>query len=295
MNKTVTNSGAPEKAFGRPGPGPGPLPESSVPHLESKIPGWIDIHTHLDKLEEGVDAALEKATQSGVDKFITIGTEKGDLSRVLEIAKKNSSRVSCTLGIHPHHGAECDQEDLDFIRTHASEAQVVAVGEIGLDYYYKLSEPEKQRQSFNSLMELAQEVKLPVEIHSRDAESDTLEILRKFKGKVQGVIHCFTGSREFAFGALDCGYNISFSGIVTFKNADDLRATLKEIPLDRLHVETDSPYLSPVPVRGKPNTSQHIVHTGAFVARWKGLEETELRLQTYHNACRLFSKLSWEI
>lgn len=261
----------------------------SNPTLDS----WIDIHCHLDRLEGGPEAALRLAQQNGVGRIITIGTEPEDLPVVLDLAKKFKNEVFCTLGIHPHEGVKYSQAVADYIVKHAVEPEVVAVGEIGLDYYYNQSPKKEQIEAFEAQLAIAEQLQLPVEIHTRDADEDTVEILKKFNGRVSGVIHCFTGTDWLARQSLDLGYNISISGIVTFKNAESLRDTVKNtVPLDRLHVETDAPFLAPVPVRGKPNTSAYMIHTAKFVADLKGVSVEELKEQTNKNALKMFRKLN---
>ena len=253
----------------------------------------IDIHAHLDMMEEGVENAIEKARLAGVHRIITIGTEPSDHPVVLEISKKYYPQVYCTLGIHPHHGVEWSEEAGKFIIEHLNDREVVAVGEIGLDYYYNQSPPEKQKEAFRRQLQIAADFKMPVEIHTRDAEADTAEILSEFKGRVHGVIHCFTSSQWLAEKCLDLGYNISFSGVVTFKNADSLRETCKFVPLDRMHVETDAPFLAPVPQRGKKNTPAFVVHTAEVVAQLKGISSEKLAEITSANARQLFPKIIW--
>lgn len=253
---------------------------------------WIDIHCHLDRLEGGPKFAVDLAQQHGVGRLITIGTEPEDLPIVLDLANQFPNQVYCTLGIHPHEGVKYSKSVADFIVQNASRPSVVAVGEIGLDYYYNQSPKKEQLEAFHEQLEIAAQLNLPVEIHTRDAEEDTIEILKKYKGRVNGVIHCFTGTDWLAKQSLDLGFNISISGIVTFKNADALRSVVRDtVPLDRLHVETDAPFLAPVPVRGKSNTSAYMVHTAQFVANLKDISVEELKTQTNKNAHAIFKKL----
>lgn len=253
---------------------------------------WIDMHCHLDKLEEGVEPALQKAFSNGVTRVVTIGTEPADHPVVLSIAQKYYPKVYCTLGVHPHEGQIYTEEAGKFIEHNLHHPYVIAVGEIGLDYYYKMSPQKEQLDAFEAQLEIAKKAKLPVEIHTRDAEADTVAMLKKFKGDVKGIIHCFTGTSWLAKECLDLGFNISISGVVTFKNADDLRNTVKNIvPLDRLHVETDAPFLAPVPHRGKTNTPAYVIHTAEVVAGLKGITIEELCAQTNKNAETLFTKL----
>lgn len=253
---------------------------------------WIDVHCHLDRLEGGSDFALKLAQENGVQKIITIGTEPEDLATVIALAEKHYPSVFCTLGIHPHEGVKYSDEVGKFILQNAHRKEVVAIGEIGLDYYYNQSPKEEQIYAFREQLKIAQHLQLPVEIHTRDAEEDTIRILKEFEGQVTGLIHCFTGTAWLAEEALKLGFNISISGVVTFKNAQSLRDIVQNIiPLDRLHVETDAPFLAPVPMRGKSNTSAYVVHTAKVVAELKNVSQHELAEITHQNAKKLFKKL----
>ena len=253
--------------------------------------GWIDIHTHLNFLEISPEEAVKVATEKGVDRFITIGTEPEDLPVVLELSEKFSPQVFCTLGIHPHEGKLFDSEVEKFLRANLNNPRVVAVGEIGLDYYYNHSNREDQLQAFRAQMDLAEEFGLPVEIHTRDAEDDTIKILQEFKGRVKGVIHCFTGTQRLATAALDCGYNISFSGVVTFKKAEELQEVCRHTPLDRMHVETDAPFLAPTPLRGQKNQPDYMLWTAKHVAELKGVSILDFCRQMKLNADKMFPRL----
>ncbi|PIS11953.1 MAG: TatD family deoxyribonuclease [Bdellovibrio sp. CG10_big_fil_rev_8_21_14_0_10_47_8] len=254
---------------------------------------WIDVHAHLDMLEESPAETLKRAQAAGVQKLITIGTEPSDHEFVLKTAKQFYPDVYCTLGVHPHQGIQWQESVGQWIEDHLSEKEVVAVGEIGLDYYYNQSPVENQREAFRRQLDIAKRHKMPVQIHTREAEQDTIEILREFRGEVTGLIHCFTSSADLAKECLDLGYNISFSGVVTFKNAESLRETCKMVPLDRMHVETDAPFLAPVPQRGKKNTPAFVVHTAALVAQLKEISLEQLAEQTNENARQLFPKIVW--
>lgn len=265
---------------------------AKTPDITSQT--WLDIHTHLNFLEEEPEVALKEAQALGVQRFITIGTEPGDLPIVLGLAKKHYPVVSCTLGIHPHEAKLYTVEIESLIRAEAPGKEVVAIGEIGLDYYYKNSEPDVQRRVFDQQLALAAELDLPVEIHTRDAEPDTIDLLKKYKGQVRGVIHCFTGTMSLAKEALDLGYNISLSGIVTFKNAKDLREVAEYVPMDRVHLETDAPFLAPVPFRGVKNSPKYVVFTTQFFAQLRGVGLPELSAQLLRNAHEMFPKLPLE-
>lgn len=254
---------------------------------------WIDVHAHLDMLEDSPEVTLQKAKEAGVTKIVTIGTEPSDHDFVLKTARQFYPDVYCTLGVHPHQGMQWKEEIGQFLEKHLPEKEVIAVGEIGLDYYYNQSPVEEQKTAFRRQLEIAKKLKMPVQIHTREAEKDTVEILKEFNGEVTGLIHCFTSSSWLAKEVLDLGLNISFSGVVTFKNAENLRETCKMVPLDRMHVETDAPFLAPVPQRGKKNTPAFVVHTAALVAQLKGVSEEKLAEATNENARQLFPKIIW--
>jgi len=264
-------------------------PRPNTPQTASQM--WIDVHTHLNFLKVEPEEALQQARAAGVEQMITIGTEPKDHEVVRLLAKRYYPRVVCTLGLHPHEAKLYSDELEAEISRHLGDREVVAVGEIGLDYFYKNSEPEVQKTVFRRQMQLAAQSGLPVEIHTRDAEADTAEILNEFRGRVGGLLHCFTSSLDLARQALDLGFDVSFSGVVTFKNADALRDVVRFVPLDRLHVETDAPFLAPVPMRGQSNVPAFVVHTAQKVAELKGISIEELQRHTLANARRLFSKL----
>ena len=254
--------------------------------------GWIDVHTHLNFLKDTTpELALEAARAAGVNRVITIGTEPADHPVVLELAQKYFPEVACTLGLHPHEGKVYSDELDQYLRANVGRKEVVAVGEIGLDYYYDSSPREEQKVAFRRQLMIADEFKMPIEIHTRDAEADTIEILKEFGGRISGIVHCFTGTQLLADQALALGLDISFSGVVTFKSAEALREVVKTVPLDRIHVETDAPFLAPIPMRGKSNVPAFVVHTAKVVASLKGVTEAELLAQTLINAKRTFPKL----
>lgn len=252
----------------------------------------IDIHAHLDMLEDQPEITLQKAKAAGVDKILTIGTEPADFAFVLKTAEQFYPDIYCTIGVHPHHGAVLDEATVAFLESNLPKKQVVALGEIGLDYYYQTATPEVQKQAFRRQLEIAEQLQMPVQIHTRDADQDTIQILQDFRGKVRGVIHCFTGSENLARHCLDLGWNISFSGVITFKNAEPLRQICKFVPVDRLHVETDAPFLAPVPKRGQKNTPAFVVHTAELVAKLKDISLEKLAEQTSANARQIFPKIN---
>jgi TatD DNase family protein len=252
---------------------------------------WIDTHTHLEMLENSPDEVLRAAEEQGVKQMITIGTHPDENKKVIEIAKKYFPKVACTLGIHPHEAQHYSHDVERDIEAELSQPYVVGVGEIGLDYHYDHSPRGQQQDVFRKQLDLAARHRLPVQIHTREAEEDTVKILREFKGLVTGLFHCFTSSAWLAREGLDLGFNISFSGIITFKTAEDLRDIVKIVPLDRIHVETDAPFLTPVPFRGKKNAPALIVHTAKKIAELKGVSEEELSGHILDNARKLFPKL----
>lgn len=268
------------------------MPSDST-HLSAK-PIFIDVHVHLDKLKTPFEEALAVAKDLGVDQVITIGTEPADHPVVLALSQNFFPRVACTLGVHPHEASLWNQGVGKWIRaTYQGPGArgIVAIGEIGLDYYYNNCPREIQLQSFREQMDLALELGLPVEIHTRDADADCAAVLQEYRGRVKGLLHCFTSSMELAKSALDCGFDISISGVVTFKNAEQLRDIVRFIPLDRVHVETDAPFLAPVPMRGRSNLPEFVLHTAAAVAELKGISLLDLSVATRANAYRLFPRL----
>ena len=253
---------------------------------------WIDMHCHFPLIEETPKQIIDDACQNDVQNMITIGTHPDDLQKSLEIAKKFFPKVACTLGLHPHEANKYTLEIEEFICKNAIEPEVVAIGEIGLDYYYEHSPRDVQKKVFETQLNIAESLNLPVQIHTRDAEEDTIAILQNFQGKIRGDLHCFTGTQNLANKALDLGLDISFSGIITFKNAKDLQQVALSLPLDRIHIETDAPFLTPMPHRGKKNAPSFLVHTGQFLAQLKQVAIPKLQNQLKYNASKTFPKLS---
>lgn len=252
---------------------------------------WIDVHTHLNMLEIGAEEGLRVAKEAGVSSVITIGTCPEDWPTVLQLSKTYSDSVFCTMGVHPHDAALFTDAAEATLRSHLGHERLVAIGEIGLDYYYDNAPRKQQRDAFEKQMEIAAENNLPVEIHTRDAEEDTAEVLRKYKGRVRGLLHCFTSSWDLAEAALDVGFHISISGVVTFKNAQSLRDVVQKIPLNSLHVETDAPFLAPIPHRGKKNQPAWVVHVAETVSQLKNVSMEQLSSQTRANALDLFHRM----
>ena len=255
---------------------------------------WIDSHAHIDKLTLSVSEILEAAQKAGVFRILTIGTELQDWNEVVRLSDQHSPQVYGALGMHPHTAKDFDKDCEEFLKKHLIFKRIVALGEIGLDYHYEHSERQIQQEVFEKQLSLACDLKMPVEIHTREAEKDTAFFLQQFSGQVRGLLHCFTSSYSLAKKALDCGFNISFSGILTFKNSEELRETCKKIPLDRLHIETDAPFLSPEPYRGKENQPAHVSVLAELVARLQDVDLQKLSRQLKENTWNLFPKIKKE-
>lgn len=253
----------------------------------------VDSHCHLNYpgLVEDQAGVIARAREAGVSAMLGISTRASEWDDVIALAEREAD-IWATVGIHPHEADSHPDVETAMLVAAAAHPRVVGIGETGLDYYYDKSGRERQRASFRRHIAAARATGLPVVIHTRDAETDTLDILGEEMGKgaYSGVIHCFTASADFGRGALDLGFYISLSGIVTFKNADDLAEFAKEIPNDRLLVETDSPFLAPVPKRGKTCEPAYVAHTAAFVAERRGVSYAALDTLTTENFYRLFSK-----
>ncbi len=253
----------------------------------------VDSHCHLDfpDFKDELDAVVLRAGEAGVGAMLTICTHVTRFDRVLRVAERYDN-VFCTVGIHPHEAANEPEVTAEHLIRMAEHPKVVGFGETGLDYYYQHSPREKQQANFRAHIAAARNAGLPVVIHARDADQDMARILEEETaiGSFSGVLHCFSSGRELADRALALGFHISLSGILTFKNADDLRETAKSLPLDRVLVETDAPYLAPVPVRGKRNEPAFTAHTAAALARVMGREAGVLAGATSDNFFRLFAK-----
>lgn len=254
-----------------------------------------DSHCHLNYkgLVEDQDAVLDRARAAGVGTMLNIATRESEWDAVLATAMR-APDVWATVGIHPHEADDHAHVDTAKLVERASHPRVVGIGETGLDYYYDHSDRERQQRSFRSHIAACRATGLPLIVHTRDAEEDTLRILREEReeGPYSGVIHCFTASGAFADAAMALGLYISISGIVTFKSARDLQATAARLPLDRLLIETDSPFLAPVPHRGKPCEPAFVADTARFLADLRGESVEVLAAATTANFRTLFSKVA---
>lgn len=254
---------------------------------------FVDSHCHLNYkgLIEDQDAVLARAAVAGVSAMLNISTRRREWDDIIATAQK-APNIWATIGIHPHEADDHADVDTALLVNASAHPKVIGIGETGLDYYYDHSDREQQRTSFRAHIAAARETGLPLIVHTRDAEEDTAQILHEEMGKgaFPGVIHCFTASQEFADIALKLGLFISISGIVTFKSAADLQATAARIPADRLLIETDSPFLAPVPHRGKSCEPAFVADTAQFLATLRGISVEDLAQQTRDNFFRLFSK-----
>jgi TatD DNase family protein len=253
----------------------------------------VDSHCHLEYkgLVEDREGVLERARAAGVGAFLNISTRKSEWAQVVGTAAREPD-VFASVGIHPHEADAHQDLGRAVLLAATQHPKVIAIGETGLDYYYDKSDREAQKSLFRMHIDVARETQLPLIIHTRDAEDDTYEILadEAGKGAFPALIHCFTASADFAEKVLALGLTISLSGIVTFKNAKDLQEVAKIIPDDRLLVETDSPFLAPVPHRGRVCEPAYVADTAAFVAGLRGTDVEQLTAQTTANFFNLFSK-----
>ena len=254
----------------------------------------VDSHCHLDYpgLAEDLPGVLGRAEEAGVRLMLSIGTRVRKFEQILAIAERHRN-VFCTIGTHPHNAAEEPDVTARELVDIARHPRVVGIGEAGLDYHYDLSPRDIQAQSFRVHIEAARETQLPLVIHSREAEDDTAGILEEEMGKgaFKPLLHCFSSKIDLARRGVALGAYVSFSGILTYKNAEDIRVTAGEVPMDRLLVETDAPYLAPVPYRGKPNEPAFVVKTLEKLAEVKRVAATEMAQITTGNFFALFAKV----
>jgi len=255
----------------------------------------VDSHCHLDYLaaaDADLSAVVERARRAGVGRMVTICTKLSEFAQVAAIADRFDD-VYCSVGVHPHEAATEGQKNAARLIELAAGEKVVGIGETGLDYFYEHSPRDRQRESFIAHIEAARQTGLPLIVHARDADDDTVAILKEEAGKgaFPGVIHCFTAGPALAAAALEIGFYISLAGIVTFRNAEALRQTAATVPLARLLVETDSPYLAPVPKRGKTNEPAFVVHTAEALATARGMSAADFAAATSDNFFRLFNKV----
>lgn len=253
----------------------------------------VDHHCHIDRPEfsSDLDGVLARAKAAGVGVMVNISTRIRRFEEVRAVIERYDN-VYGSVGTHPHQAdEELDIPVSEIVRL-SKHPKIVAIGEAGLDYYYKHSSPQGQADGFRRHIAAARETGLPLEIHTRDADADTLAILKEehARGPFPAILHCFTGGRDLAMGALDLGLYVSFSGVISFKKSETLRAIAREVPLDRIFVETDAPFLAPEPYRGKTNEPAFVVHTARALAQAKGVTEDEITRATTENFFKLFTK-----
>ena len=253
----------------------------------------FDTHTHYDdeQFDDDRDVLLCSLAEQGVGAVANMGASMRGARDSVELAKKYPF-VYAAVGIHPDHAKELNEEEFEVLKALAAEEKVVAIGEIGLDYYWDSTEREDQKYWFKRQLALAQELKLPVVIHSRDAAADTLEIMKEAYQqsgkKLTGVIHCFSYETEMAREYVKMGFYLGVGGVATFKNGRKLKEVIEDTPIEKIVLETDCPYLAPVPFRGKRNSSKLLSYVVAAIAELKGISEEEVERITWENACNLY-------
>ena len=250
----------------------------------------IDSHAHLEMsdYDSDRDAMIKRALQQGIDKIITIGIGKKECAEAIALAGAYPA-VYAAIGLHPHNAKKAEPRLLDFLRENARQEKVVALGEMGLDFFKNWSPQKAQVQSFHDQLALARELKLPVIIHDRDAHAETAQILKQEQAwETGGVIHCFSGDLKMATDCIDMGFYISIPGTVTFKNAVALQDVVRRLPLERILIETDAPFLTPMPFRGKRNEPAYVRYVAEKIAEIKKLPFDEVARATTQNAKALF-------
>ena len=252
----------------------------------------VDSHCHLDgtRFDADREQVIERALAAGVTRLLAIGTGDGppDLEAAVRLADRYPF-VYATVGVHPHEASRVAEDTYARLRDLAALPKVVAFGEIGLDYHYDFAPADVQQHVFRAQLSLAREVDLPVVIHTREADNDTVRMLREEGGgRMRGVLHCFTGGPSLARAGLDLGFYISLSGIITFPKADELRETVRAVPLDRVLIETDSPFLAPVPYRGKRNEPAYVARVAEALGELHGITADDVRRRSAANFHALF-------
>lgn len=254
----------------------------------------VDSHCHLDfpDFAAELDQVVARAWTAGVRRLVTISTRVKKHAQLIAIAER-FPEVFCSVGTHPHHADEELDIDAEALAAIAGHPKVVAIGEAGLDYHYDTGPRESQAASFRQHIAAARQTGLPLVIHAREADADMAQMLKDEmkQGAFTAVLHCYTGGRDLAFTAVDLGHYVGFTGILTFKNSEGLRAIAKALPADRILVETDSPYLAPVPYRGKRCEPAYVTETAKMLASVRGVSSADIARQTTENFYRLFNKV----
>lgn len=251
----------------------------------------IDSHAHLDgeRFDNDRDRLINALKDAGVDLIINPGADLSSSIKAVSLSEQYDN-IYAAVGVHPHAAKEMDNSTIELLKSFTNRDKVVAIGEIGLDYHYDNSPRDIQKQRFKEQLDLAKEVKLPVIIHSRDATKDTFDILKETQdGSLEGVLHCYSGSVEIALEYIKLGFYISLAGTVTFKNAKMPKEVAKNIPMDKLLIETDSPYLTPEPHRGKRNEPIYVRYVAGTIAELRGISFEEVAKKTAENTKRLFN------
>lgn len=251
---------------------------------------FVDSHAHLQwkSFEKDLDMVIEKAVKAGVEKIITIGTSLLESKKGVQLARRYPN-VYATVGIHPHNAKYFNNNVARELKQMAEKPKVVAIGEIGLDYYRNLSSKQAQQKAFKAQLLLAKELQLPVVIHDREAHSDVLKTLSEFQNKIEGVMHCFSGSKEIAAQSIANGFYISFAGNITFPNAARLHEIAAALELDKILVETDCPWLAPQKIRGKRNEPAFLTYTAEKIANLKNIPLEKVAKATTQNANDIFT------
>jgi TatD DNase family protein len=251
---------------------------------------WFDSHAHVDgeQFVNDREEVIQRAFHSGVTRFINIGCDRESALRTIELVDQYEG-IYGTVGLHPHDAKDMTDELMEELKTWAAHPKILAIGEMGLDFHYDYSPRDVQREAFRRQIRLARELKMPVTIHDREAHRECLDILTEEKGwENGGIFHCYSGSAEMAAEIIRNGFYISFSGVLTYKNAEKVRKAASAVPLDRLMIETDCPYLTPQTRRGQRNEPAYVVETGRKLAELRGLNPEEMAKITWDNTCRAY-------
>lgn len=249
----------------------------------------IDSHVHLDKEQFDLDREylIKSLKSNGIELVVNIGADLKSSIKSVELAKQYEN-IYATVGVHPHSAKDLTEDMLNQLKDLTKEKKVVAIGEIGLDYHYDNSPRDVQREWFKKQIQLAKELDLPIVVHSREADQDTLAILKEESEGLRGIIHCFSSDRAMMKEYIDLGFYIALGGPVTFKKTDELKEVAKLVPIEKLLVETDAPYLAPHPYRGKRNEPMFVKQTAELIAKLKGITIEDLTLQTNRNTKSIF-------
>lgn len=251
----------------------------------------IDTHAHIfyENFKDDLDEVIQRAKDNGVEKIIVPATDLKTCTEVISLAEKYEI-IYGTAGVHPHETKDWDKANINQLEKFAQHEKIIGIGEIGLDYYYDFSPKEKQKEAFTDQLNLAVKLGLPAVIHNRDSDDDMLEVIDSYKGSgLKAQFHCFNASSDHAAKYIEMGHYISFTGNITFKKADSLRNVLMQIPLDRIMVETDSPFITPVPFRGKRNEPAYVKYVAEKTAEIHGITFEEAARISSENACRFFN------